>query len=192
MGKLELIKRSQICLKQLNEGVHPVTGAFLPNDSVFIDEQVKRYFSFIVRILDEHIELSEKVERLEREKVTKQKFSLTREQSEEIKLSEEPISILAFVKNVNSVIDTDFTEKLSSTLINEWLVERGFFKKTKKKTTINKTVYKPSDLAQNLGIIESDVVDKNSGEVKTVIKLEQRAQLFLLENIENIAKICDS
>ena len=68
MEKIELIERSKMYLKLLVDGVHPVTGDAIHDDSAFMDAKVKRCFSFISQILDEYVELSEKVEKLERER----------------------------------------------------------------------------------------------------------------------------
>ena len=193
MEKIELIERAKMYLKLLSDGVHPVSGDFIHGDSAFMDEKVKRCFLFISQILDEYVELSEKVERLEadKEKATvviakKQEFSITQEQCDSIKLSKEPLTVLAFMKNVNSVIDSDNMEKLSSTRINKWLSEKGLVTTEKVQTVVNKTVYKPSDFATRIGIVEEEFVDKKSGEVKAQIKLSESAQLFIIENLEEI------
>lgn len=193
MEKIELIERAKMYLKLLSDGVHPVSGELIPDDSAFMDEKVKRCFLFISQILDEYVELSEKVERLEadKEKATvviakKQEFSITQEQCDSIKLSKEPLTVLAFMKNVNSVIDSDNMEKLSSTRINKWLSEKGLVTTEKVQTVVNKTVYKPSDFATRIGIVEEEFVDKKSGEVKAQIKLSESAQLFIIENLEEI------
>lgn len=193
MEKIELIERAKMYLKLLSDGVHPVSGDLIPGDSAFMDEKVKRCFLFISQILDEYVELSEKVERLEadKEKATvviakKQEFSITQEQCDSIKLSKEPLTVLAFMKNVNSVIDSDNMEKLSSTRINKWLSEKGLVTTEKVQTVVNKTVYKPSDFATRIGIVEEEFVDKKSGEVKAQIKLSESAQLFIIENLEQI------
>ena len=193
MEKTELVERAKMYLKLLSDGVHPVTGEEIPQDSAFMDEKVKKCFAFITQVLDEYLELSSKVEKLEceREKNTivipkKQVFSITQEQCDRIALSKEPITVLSFMKNINSVIDTKTTEKLTSTRINKWLSKRGFVTTAKVQTIVNRTVYKPSDFATKIGIVEEEVVDKKSGEVKTQIKLEESAQLFIIENIEEI------
>ena len=93
---------------------------------------------------------------------------------------------MALMKNINAVIDAETTEKLSSTRINKWLVSRGLVASEKVKTVTSKTVYKPSDDAVRIGITEEAFVDKKSGEVKSQIKLEERAQLFIIENLEEI------
>ena len=193
MEKVELIERAKMYLKLLGNGIHPVTGVEIPNDSAFVDAKVKKCFDFISEILDEYIDLSSKVEKLEAEKdkttivvAKKQEFSITPEQCESIRLSKEPLSVLAFMKNINSVIDTDTTEKLSSTRINKWLNDRGYVTAAKVQAVVNKTVYKPSDSAAKIGIIEEVVVDKKSGEMKMQLKLSESAQLFIIENLEDI------
>lgn len=191
MRDLVLIERSKIYLKQLSEGIHPVLGVPIPCDSAFIDEKVKKCFSFVSQILDDYVELLEKIEKLEKEKVTvvlqeKQKFSLTQEQSGRIALSKTPIAISAFMKNINSVIDASTTEKITSTQINAWLQKRGYVTMTKVPRLINRSVYTPSDFAKRLGIVEEITVDKSSGEAKSQIKLTETAQLFILENVADI------
>lgn len=193
MEKIELVERAKMYLKLLGDGVHPVTGDMIPKDSAFVDEKVKRCFSFISQILDEYIELSAKVEKLEsqKEKNTivvpkKQEFAITQEQCDNIRLSKEPITILSFMKNINSVIDSDSMEKLTSTRINKWLTNRGLVTTGKVQTIVSKTVYKPSDFAIKIGIVEEEIIDKKSGEVKAQIKLGESAQLFIIENLEDI------
>lgn len=193
MEKNELIERAKVYLEMLCGGVHPVTGEAIPDGSAFMDERVKRCFSFISQILDEYVELSQRVGKLEseKEKTTvvipkKQEFSITQEQCDSIRLSKEPLTVLAFMKNVNSVIDSDSMEKLTSTRINKWLTKRGLVTTEKVQAVVSKTVYKPSDAALKLGIVEEETVDKKSGEVKAQIKLGEGAQLFIIENLEEI------
>lgn len=193
MDNTELIERAKMYLKLLSDGVHPITGAEIPNDSVFMDEKVLKCFDFITDILDEYVDLKKKVKKLEAEKdkntvvvYKKQEFNITREQIDSIKLSKEPVTVLSFMKNINAVIDSDTTEKLSSTRINEWLTDKGFFETKKVQTVVNKTVFTPSKLANKIGITCEETVDKKTGEVKSQIKLEPSAQLFIIENLEEI------
>lgn len=193
MEKIELVERAKMYIKLLSDGVHPVTGEEIPGDSVFLDEKVKRCFAFISQVLDEYVELSAKVEKLEseKEKTTvvipkKKEFAITQAQCDSIRLSKEPITVLSFMKNINSVIDSDSMEKLTSTRINKWLARRGLITTEKVQTMVSKTVYKPSDFAMKIGIVEEEIVDKKSGEVKAQIKLGESAQLFIIENLEEI------
>ena len=51
---------------------------------------------------------------------------------------------------------------------------------------VNKTVYKPTDFATKIGIVEEELIDKKTGEVKVQLKLGESAQLFIIENIQEI------
>lgn len=193
MGRDELVKRAKLWLLLLNSGINPATGVCVPNDSVINDTKIKKCFSFISEVLDEYIELKEKVEQLERDKEKntiivpqRREFSISQEQCDSIRLSKEPVSIISFMKNINATIDANTMEKLSSTRVNKWLVKRGYVTTQKVQTITSKTVYKPSDVAVKIGITEEPVVDPKTGEVKTQIKLGESAQLFIIENLEDI------
>lgn len=193
MKKIELIERAKVYLQLLNNGVHPVTGKEIPDDSVFMDEKVKNCFTFVTEILCEYVEMSAKVEELEREKekntvvvLQKEEFFITQEQCDNIKLSPKPITILAFMKNINSAINAETMEKLTSTRLNKWLSQRGLISTQKVQTMVNKTVYKPTEFAAKIGIVEEELIDKKTGEVKAQLKLGESAQLFIIENIQEI------
>ena len=197
MKKAELVERAKMYLELLVKGIHPVTGEQIPADSALLGDRVKNCFGFISGILDEYIELSDKVEKLENIKeantivvLKKQAFSISHEQCREIKLSKEPISLYSLVKNINSVINTDSMEKMSSTVINKWLVAKGLLTASKVPTTVNKTVFNPSDLASKIGIKTESMVNKTTGEVNPQIKFSESAQLFIIENIKEISG-CD-
>lgn len=194
MDKVLLVERAKMYLKMLCEGVHPINGKELPKD--FLDEKLKSCFSFINETLDDYIKLTAKVEQLESEKekntiviLKKENFSITQEQCNAIKLSKKPLSILAFMKKINEVVDTDSMEKFSSTRLNKWLVARGLFSEAKIQTIVNRTVYNPSELAEKIGITANEYIDKKSGEVKRQIRLDEKAQLFIIENLQEIIKI---
>lgn len=194
MKKTELVERSKMYLKLLINGIHPVTGEQIPTDSALLGDKVRNCFSFISGILDEYVELTEKVEKLEKEKeantiivMKKQVFSISHEQCQDIKLSKEPISLYSLVKNINSVINTESMEKMTSTVINKWLLSRGLLTASKVPTTVNKTVFSPSELASKIGIKTESVINKVTGEVNPQIKFSESAQLFIIENIEEIS-----
>ncbi len=91
------------------------------------------------------------------------------------------------MKNINSVINTESMEKMTSTVINKWLLNRGFITASKVPTTVNKTVFSPSELASKIGIKTESVINKATGEVNPQIKFSESAQLFIIENMEEIS-----
>ncbi len=195
MEKEKAVERAKTYLSMLLNGVHPVTGQSIPEDSALMDEKVKNCFAFLIETLDDYGALCARVEQMEKKQeeltVVVQKkldFAITHEQCESIALSKEPLTVLSFMKNVNAVIDAQSMEKLSSTRINKWLVDGGWILPSTVQTVVNKTVYKPSETAEKIGIFEEQTVDKKTGEVKSQVKLSQSAQLFIIENLESIVK----
>ena len=189
----ELIRRAKVYIKMLMDGIHPVTGERL-TASPFDDEKVRRCFSFVSYILDEHstcLDIDAVIADEESEQnvtviAKKREFTLTPEQCDSIALSKKPLTVTSFMKNINSVIDATTTEKLTSTRINKWLVKKGLYVTTKVPTVVNKNVHKPSELANSLGIIEEEIVDTITGEIKSQIKFSESAQLFIIENLSEI------
>ena len=193
MDKVLKIERAKMYLDLLSKGIDPVSGQRITSDPGFPNEKIKNCFTFITEILNEYVELNRKVERLEDDNdsnkvvvMKKLKFAVTDEQCSKIKLSEKPITVMSFMKNINSVIDNDTMTRLTSTRLNKWLINRGLFYASKTQIIVNKTVYKPSELADGIGIFEEEYVNKRSGEVKMRIKLSPNAQLFILDNIQEI------
>ena len=76
---------------------------------------------------------------------------------------------------------------MNSTIINKWLINRGFITASNVPTTVNKTVFSPSELAPKIGIKTESVINKATGEVNPQIKFSESAQLFIIENIEEIS-----
>lgn len=195
MDKAAAVQRAKTYLKMLCEGVHPVTGQEIPEDSVFFDEKVKKCFSFITETLDEYLLLAERVKELERERdqkevvlLKKNVFSITEEQCNEIKLSPKPITLSTLMRNVNSVIDKNTMKRLTSARINKWLTEKGFLQHDRVETLVKRSVYTLLDPADKIGITEKEILDEESGEVKKQIVFDEKAQLFIIENLPEIVK----
>ena len=154
MDKILKIERAKMYLNLLSNGINPVSGQTISPESGFPDEKIRNCFAFITEILDEYVDLTKRVEELEKgidsNKVVitkKLKFAVTEEQCSKIRLSEKPITVMAFMKNINMVIDDNTMVKLSSTRLKKWLMNRGLFSASKAQIIVNKTIYKPSELA---------------------------------------------
>ena len=65
-------------------------------------------------------------------------------------------------------------------------MKRDLVTAQKEQDATSQMIYKLSDVAIRIGITVEAVVDPNSGEVKAQIKRKESAQLFIIENLENI------
>lgn len=196
MEKLQVIQRAKSYMDMLSNGIDPISGELVKNDSTFQQERLQKCFSFVSEILDEIIrtngivtlpatEFSHGYEAVKKKSV----FSLNQQQRNSIRVTNNPIIPSAFIKNINSVVDSDNMEKLSLTTINKWLLKQGYLTESKVPTVINKNVKTVTPLSMQIGVIEQTVVDPKTGEAKTQLLFSRQAQEFILDNIESILSL---
>lgn len=196
MEKLQVIQRAKSYMDMLSNGIDPISGELVKNDSTFQQERLQKCFSFVSEILDEIIktngivtlpatEFSHGYEAVKKKSV----FSLNQQQRNSIQVTNNPIIPSAFIKNINSVVDSDNMEKLSLTTINKWLLKQGYLTESKVPTVINKNVKTVTPLSTQIGVIEQTVVDPKTGEAKTQLLFSRQAQEFILDNIESILSL---
>lgn len=183
-------------MDMLSNGIDPISGELVKNDSTFQQERLQKCFSFVSEILDEIIktngivtlpatEFSHGYEAVKKKSV----FSLNQQQRNSIRVTNNPIIPSAFIKNINSVVDSDNMEKLSLITINKWLLKQGYLTESKVPTVINKNVKTVTPLSTQIGVIEQTVVDPKTGEAKTQLLFSRQAQEFILDNIESILSL---
>lgn len=196
MEKLQVIQRAKSYMDMLSNGIDPISGELVKNDSTLQQERLQKCFSFVSEILDEIIktngivtlpatEFSHGYEAVKKKSV----FSLNQQQRNSIRVTNNPIIPSAFIKNINSVVDSDNMEKLSLTTINKWLLKQGYLTESKVPTVINKNVKTVTPLSTQIGVIEQTVVDPKTGEAKTQLLFSRQAQEFILDNIESILSL---
>lgn len=196
MEKLQVIQRAKSYIDMLSNGIDPISGELVKNDSTFQQERLQKCFSFVSEILDEIIrtngivtlpatEFSHGYEAVKKKSV----FSLNQQQRNSIRVTNNPIIPSAFIKNINSVVDSDNMEKLSLTTINKWLLKQGYLTESKVPTVINKNIKTVTPLSMQIGVIEQTVVDPKTGEAKTQLLFSRQAQEFILDNIESILSL---
>ena len=192
MDKLQVIQRAKSYMDMLAKGIDPISGELVKNDSALQQERLQKCFSFVSEILDEVIKTNGIVSMPATESsqgytaVKKAVFSINPQQRSNIRITNNPIIPSAFIKNINSVVDSENMEKLSLTTINKWLLKQGYLAESKVATVVNKNVKTVTPLSAQIGVIEQTVVDQKTGEAKTQLLFSRQAQEFLLDNIESI------
>lgn len=207
MNKFQVIEHAKNYLDMLAAGTDPISKELIPDDSVASRPQLKKCFQFVSAVLQEVLQNNGLVlldadganarapasvpvtvnggnYELVRKKAA---FSMTREQKNEVLISRLPITPHEFLKNVNRTVNAADMEKLSIKSVNAWLKSNGYIAEGKTPAVINKTVWKPTQLAQQIGFTEIDVPDANTGEMKRQLMYSPQAQQFLLAHMEEIA-----
>ena len=191
MEKTKVIMRAKSYLEMLSNGIDPISGNEVPEDSVLTQERLRKCFSFVTELLTEAINNHGLISLPENEQnsnyeIMKKKaaFSMRAMPKQRVLITEAPISTTAFVRNINAAVDKDNMEKLSTTVLNKWLTKYGFLTETKEPATINKTVRHVTPEAACIGIMERQVVDKKTGKAKSEIVFNKLAQEYILSNFD--------
>ena len=189
MEELMLMERAKSYLEMLSNGIDPITGEEVPNDSVINNIKLRRCFAYVSDILQQVIDNKGKIVSV----VEKQPFYFSAEQKSRVKLSEEPISILSLAFRINAHIDAKSVNKLSTTSMHKWLVESGLMIEEKRKVVVeqNKTFRSLTKRGSEAGFVTNKKINSSTGEVSEEIKLTKAAQMFVLENLEKIAILPD-
>lgn len=174
MAEQEKLIRAKEYTDKLANGIDPISGVEMPNDTVLNNVRLARYFFYLSGILNELIS-SEKKHTGNK----KLPFAIMRAQIDQIALSDDPIPISEFAKRINAVIDED-RKKFSYRWANEWLIEAGFlgvYEATNKKH--------PTESGKSLGIFQEERVSSTSGSYMVTL-YRREAQQFLLDNLDAI------
>lgn len=209
MDKLRIIQHAQGYMQKLSNGIDPISGKPVPEDSTLQQERLRKCFGFVAEILEELIqnngtvllsgvqnkiptsteEFDEPPIELPVESTTNDHLVaiITPQQIQNIEITSTPILPSAFVKKIGAVVDASTKKKVSLARINRWLLKQGYLAETKVRTIVNKSVKVTTPLSAEIGVVEHLVVDKKTGEAKTQLFFSEDAQKFILNNINNIA-----
>lgn len=195
MDRAQIIAHTKMYMDLLVQGIDPISKEKITGDSVVNQERMRKCFAFVSEILGELMDNNGFVAMTESDRerykvvVSKAAFSLSEDQLHRIKVSSSPVSQNDFLKRVNRVVDANRMEKLSAKSMNAWLVAKGYVVESKEQAVINRTVRRPSEKSGQIGLCEHEVIDPKTGEIKTQIMFSLQAQAYLLEHIEEIARL---
>jgi hypothetical protein len=200
MNKRRVIQHAKGYLDLLSKGIDPISQKEVDPASIVAEPRLQKCFAFVSDLLEEllandgHVALSydgadtppnasaPKYELVRK----KDPFRLSQAQRGRVMIAKGPVTPITFVNHINRVIDSEAMEKLSIKSINTWLLKNEYISQTKQPAVITKTVMKPMLKAADIGIEEAETTDPKTGEIKSRIVLTQKAQQFLLDNLDRI------
>ena len=200
MNKRRVIQHAKGYLDLLSKGIDPISQKEVDPASIVAEPRLQKCFAFVSDLLDEllandgHVALSydgadapPNASAPQYELVRKKDpFRLSQAQRGRVMIAKGPVTPITFVNHINRVIDSEAMEKLSIKSINTWLLKNEYISQTKQPAVITKTVMKPMLKAVDIGIEEAETTDPKTGEIKSRIVLTQKAQQFLLDNLDRI------
>lgn len=179
MTELETMKRAKSYIDMLANGIDPLTGEAISDDSVINNVRISRCLFYVSDVLKRAIDNGGE---FGKKQVRQQcPFSVTPEQVQEIFISDEPVTISVFAKRINEVIAED-VKPLSAVTVTTWLCENGYLAEEisggkKRRISTSKGV--------SIGIETVDSVSRDGIPYKKNIYTDQ-AQRFILENLDSI------
>ena len=174
MTELETVQRAKMYMDKLAQGIDPISGQELPEDSALNNVRLARCFFYVSGILEQVIQNGGQVGAVE-----KVDFAITPEQLANVKISPYPIRITEFTDALLQTIGTNSMKKPSAVKINNWLEQQGFL--VKEPTPDGKSRRVPTATGRNLGMT-TQLRQSRDGEY-LAIYYDSNAQRFLLDNL---------
>jgi len=181
MTELEKLIRAKEYMDKLAEGIDPVGGLPLPEDTALNNVRLSRCFFFVSDILRQVIENGGTVSRRSVKNAALPPFVLPEEMRWQIEISEEPIMITKFTARITDLVDAGSMRKLKVTAFTSWLVEKGYLYED---TVNEKKNKRPTQAGEGLGIFAEARDGQGGGYIAILYK--EKAQRFLIENLDQI------
>lgn len=125
MTELETMQRAKMYMDKLAQGIDPVTDREVPEDSTLNNVRLARCFFYISGVLGKVIENGGMVGG----KAKLQTFRIEPEELSRIRVSQEPIRVTQLVELITAAVNDPQRKKLSTTVITNWLLEKGFLER---------------------------------------------------------------
>ena len=180
MTDRERLYTAKLYIDKLANGMNPMTGEDLPEDTILNDVSLCRVFVFISNILNDISQNTGKsgYAYLKR----KEKFRINASQKKEIQISEESVGVSTIASRIGKVLDRD-VKNIPSVKITLWLESQGLLERE----TTDEGVYKRATEDGELIGIETRKMKYGEREYfKTFY--DANAQLFIISNLEEISK----
>ena len=197
-------QRARTYMWKLHEGIDPISGQRIPEDSVLNNERLKRCFAYVFDVLGKSImamDAEEKNPEAEDEKrktrrnagyndksvgkskksrKTKESFYITDEELDRIKPLENDCLVSELVRHINDTVADESRKKLRTVTISRWMVDKGFL-------SVSDDGMNHKELTEYSGEIglESQRGVGAYGEY-TIVRYTPKAQRFVLDNLQQM------
>ena len=181
MTELEKIAYAKSFIDKLANGINPLDDTHIPEDDIVNNVRLSRCFFYVSDILRQVIDNGGIVSA----KSTKQKkanFTLTQEERAKIQVYDTYVSIGEIADYLNSLIDTNATKKISSTALNDWLVQVELLEVVELSNGKHRKL--PTQQGNDIGIFTEERDGKNGKYI--ILMFSSGAQQFIYDNIDSI------
>jgi hypothetical protein len=176
----EKMDKAKTVLTKMAEGINPITGEQIKDESFLNDPRIIRCFYFITEVLDNVM----KGVYSRNSKLTQ--FVITPEQKSMVELSDGPIGVSEFSRQVNLCIDQTRSKKLTAVEINKRLRKIGVLgEEINSATGKARTVTNSKSKDYGFEMIKKSF---NGNEYDMVV-MNDTGKRYLLDHLEEIMSI---
>ena len=179
-------RRALLYIEKLIQGVNPIDGSQIKDDSVVNNERMKRCFRYVANVLEFYEEALEATPGKRHIYQKKLPFDLSAQERMCIPVTGDFLKISEFAKNINTLIDENFTKPLKSSSINQWLMRKGFLEEVVTKD--GKHHKWPTEAGKEIGIKKEKFLSKDNFPYYVVL-YGREAQQFIADNIGEIIDV---
>ena len=118
MTELDIMKHAKSYLDSLSQGIDPISGQPVPNDSVLNNVRLEKCFRYVSGVLEQVIANGGKVV-----SGAPVPFYITPEELQRISPAQEPLRISQLAKLITDAVDDPQRIPLRATVMTDWLLE---------------------------------------------------------------------
>lgn len=183
MTELEKIKRAQMYIRKLAEGINPIDDTPADERDIINNVRLSRCFFYVADILGQVIDNGGVVQKT----VYKDKngFSLTEEEKALLDAVDTPLQVREITGMINALKGENYASKLKVTAIGKFLTQAGLLEIIEDGNGKNKKI--PTALGESMGIIRQT----RTGQYGTydVLLYTREAQQFIFDNIDAVIEV---
>ncbi len=182
MNELDKILYTKLFTDKLASGVNPMDNSPIPPGDLLRNERISNCMRYVSDILGKVIENGGISARKSARSTATLPFAISDEQIANVPMGENPISLSAFVKQINEQIDENVYKKLKSKAVSEWLVDIGMLFC---ETVHDKSRKSPTEQGKSMGIF-TEQRRSLTGITYTAVLYSVQARQFILDNMDAV------
>jgi len=176
--ELEKLERARLYIEQLANGIDPISGQELPEDSALNQVRLSRCFFYVADVLGQVVVREKKAA-----KIPLLPFALPDELREQIPV-EPSAMIRRFTDSINALVDLAVMQNLKTTAFTGWLVEQGYLREDIYNGKKRKV---PTDKGRAAGITDEPRQGQFGSYTATLY--DENAQRLMIAHLDEIIAI---